>query len=139
MALKKKKDHEVFFERWLRTQRRNALFEVKTKNIRVTKQICIIKPKSPLTEGGTEVFLFNDVKGLIKQGYKYFVLNLETSDLIGSSVGTPVNIFGLLDRIGGTIKLCCLSDRTLRKLEICKLDTIFQIFKTQEEAIDSFR
>jgi|SRR3989344_2632080 len=140
MAIKKKEIRDFVSREWLKGQiLRNRFFEIDTKNIRITRRICTIKPKSPITENGTDQILLHELNNLITRGYKYFILNLETSGLIGSSDGVVVHIFTKLEKIGGTIKLCCLNDRTLNKVRLSKLDIVLQIFETQEEAIDSFR
>ena len=67
------------------------------------------------------------------------VLQLAETDFIDSSgLGALVRVFSVLKGAGGDLKICHLSPRILRVLEITNLLTIFRTYATEKAAIEGF-
>jgi anti-sigma B factor antagonist len=69
---------------------------------------------------------------------KKLVVNLESvSHLDSSGIGTLVEVFRRVNAFGGKLLLCGLNDRVHSVFEITKLDTFFNIFGTEAEALSA--
>ena len=78
--------------------------------------------------GRTDTFLVNRV-----------VLELGETDFIDSSgLGVLVRLFGVLRNAGGGLKLCRMSEKVLRVIEITSLGTLFPAYASEAQAIEAF-
>jgi len=69
---------------------------------------------------------------------KRIIINLEEVPYMDSSgVATLVEAMQIARKHGGQIKLCNLNQRVLSIIEIARLDTIFKIYPTLEDAVNS--
>src|SRR6266404_2419518 len=69
------------------------------------------------------------VKGLIAEGKKKIVLNMDNVTFIDSAgLGT----------LGAALRLCHLGSKFQEVLQITKLLTVFDVFNTEAEAVRSF-
>jgi anti-sigma B factor antagonist len=67
------------------------------------------------------------------------VVNLEKVDYIDSSgLGMLVNCFSTLQRAGGGLRILSPSERDMELMVLTKLATVFQVFKDEQEAVNSF-
>src|ERR1700689_2676664 len=67
------------------------------------------------------------------------VLQLAETDFIDSSgLGALVRVFSVLKGAGGDLKMCHLSPRVLRVLEITNLLNIFRTYPSEKDAIAEF-
>jgi anti-sigma B factor antagonist len=79
------------------------------------------------------------VKSLISQGSRV-VLNLGEVNYIDSGgLGTLVALYTSARSAGGAIKLARLTRRVDDLLQVTKLLTVFEVYETEEEAVESFR
>jgi len=79
------------------------------------------------------------VKGLISQGSRV-VLNLGEVNYIDSGgLGTLVALYTSARSADGSIKLARLTRRVGDLLQVTKLLTVFDVYDTEEEAVQSFR
>ena len=79
------------------------------------------------------------IDALAREGRIDLVLNLHDISFIDSSgIGTIVGKFVSLRRRGGHLKLVCPSMRCRHVLEITHLLPVFQVFETDEAAVESF-
>ena len=103
-----------------------------------------------------EVWLI-EVEGSIKSGMEFdlaeklefclrevdvpkFIIDLKKVPFINSAVlGIFLNVFRESEKFNGRFSLCNISNEVDNLLEITKLDSVFEIFKNQEEALDSFQ
>jgi anti-sigma B factor antagonist len=70
---------------------------------------------------------------------KIVVLNLAETEYIDSSgLGTLLRLYGVLRAVGGGLKLCQLSPKVLRVLEISHLRSFFPPYGSEAEAIQAF-
>src|SRR5262245_52022912 len=77
---------------------------------------------------------------LLERGERYFVINLaNVSYLDNSGLGQLCLIYTLAKKRGGEIKLLKPTPRIQKLLNITKLDTVFQSFDREQEAIEALQ
>jgi anti-sigma B factor antagonist len=77
---------------------------------------------------------------LIQQGERYFVISLANiSYLDNSGLGQLCWLYTVAKNRGGDMKLLKPTSRIKHLLSITKLDTVFQSFECEADAIDSIR
>ena len=75
-----------------------------------------------------------------KQPLKKVVVDLEKVNYIDSSgLATLVEILKRTKMQSGALGLACMSDKVKSLFEITKLDKLFQIFSTQDEAVSKVK
>lgn len=80
--------------------------------------------------------LRNTVKGLLAEGKKKIVLNVERVGFIDSSgLGTFVAAYHTAKAQGGTLALCHLGSKFEELLQMTRLLTVFDSYKTEADAV----
>jgi len=89
---------------------------------------------------GDEVGLLRTaIEALPQDGGPKIILNMQAVDYIDSSgLGTMVMCQMRLHKIKGMAKLAHLNRRSLELLLLTKIDTIFEVFDDETEAVNSF-
>jgi anti-sigma B factor antagonist len=89
---------------------------------------------------GEESSLLRDtVKKAVSENNR-IVLNLgEVSYIDSGGLGTLVALRTSAQNAGGTIKLASLTKRVVDLLQITKLLTVFDVYNSEAEAVESFR
>jgi anti-sigma B factor antagonist len=106
---------------------------------RTVQDILVLNCDGRIVFGEESAELRDSVKALIAQNKK-IVLNLGGVSYIDSGgLGTLVSLYTTAHNSGGSIKLCNLTQRVGDLLQVTKLLTIFEVYETEEEAIQSFR
>ena len=73
---------------------------------------------------------------LIAEGKDKIIVNMESVDAIDSSgIGALVYILKKLKEADGTLKICALSAATRRIMELMKLNRVFSIHDSEDEAL----
>jgi anti-sigma B factor antagonist len=89
--------------------------------------------------GEETVALREKVKGLLGEGKKKLILNLQNVTFIDSSgIGALVAAYTSAKSIGATLRLCNLGSRTIELLQITRLVTVFEISNSEADAVSSF-
>jgi anti-sigma B factor antagonist len=91
--------------------------------------------------------VFGEESSLLRESVKksisennHIVLNLGAINYIDSGgLGTLVALRASAQNAGGTIKLANLTKRVGDLLQVTKLLTVFDVFNSEAEAVDSFR
>ena len=79
------------------------------------------------------------IDGLVNEGRVNVVLDMkDVTRLDSAGIGVLVAKFLSVKRRGGAIKLLHVTARTRRLLHMTKLDTIFEIFEHEAQALRSF-
>jgi anti-sigma B factor antagonist len=79
------------------------------------------------------------IRALISKGSR-IVLNLADVTYIDSGgLGTLVSLYITARNAGGAVKLARLTQRVGDLLQITKLLTVFEVYGSEEEAVQSFR
>jgi len=106
---------------------------------RTVQDILVLNCDGRIVFGEESAELRDTVKGFIAQS-KQIVLNLGGVSYIDSGgLGTLVALYTTAHNAGGAIKLSNLTPRVGDLLQVTKLLTIFEVYDTEEEAIQSFR
>ena len=80
------------------------------------------------------------VKDLIGNGKKKLILNMNNVTMIDSAgLGALVAAYSSTRSGGASLRLCHLGAKFNELLQITKLFTLFEVYNTQADAIDSFR
>jgi anti-sigma B factor antagonist len=106
---------------------------------RMEGDVAVISVSGKLMGGPESDALRNEVKNLIDDGSKKFVVNLKGVPWINSTgLGALMAVYTSIQRSEGVLKLCHVSDRIQSLFMITKLLTIFDTYPDENEAIGSF-
>ena len=101
--------------------------------------VMILDLKGKLTIGEGDELLKDKINSLIQQGHKKLVMNLEGVPYVDSAgLGEIVRTYTTVSRQGGSLKLLNLTKRIEDLLTITKLLAVFNVFETEQEALQSF-
>lgn len=101
--------------------------------------IVILDLHGRITAGEDAAHLRETLRGLAAEGKTRVILNLQHVDYIDSTgLGTLVMGFTTLRKAGGVLKLLQLSRRNIELLVFTKLETVFEIFDDELDAVNSF-
>jgi anti-sigma B factor antagonist len=105
---------------------------------RRVKGILVVDCAGRIVFGEESAELRDTVKKLLTET-KQIVLNLGGVNYIDSGgLGTLVALYTTARNAGGAIKLANLTQRVGDLLQVTKLLTIFEVYDTEEAAVDSF-
>lgn len=106
---------------------------------RTVDGVLIVDCHGRIVFGEESAVLRDTVRKLITENNR-IVLNLGGVSYIDSGgLGTLVSLFTTAHTAGGAIKLANLTQRVGDLLQVTKLVTIFEVFYSEEEAVESFR
>ncbi len=91
--------------------------------------------------GGPDAETFRDIfKTLIDQGKRHIIINLKKVDWINSTgLGILIAGYSSVRKAGGDLVLCNVGDRIDSILYVTKLNLLFPVFDSEEEAAEHFR
>ena len=102
-------------------------------------KVNVLKLTGRLTPDEHEDVLLTNVKQLIEADEKYFLVDLSSVNYINSSgVGTIIQCFRLARSKSGDLKILNPSQSVTHIIQVSKLDSIFEVFRDQAAAIESF-
>jgi anti-sigma B factor antagonist len=102
--------------------------------------ITILDMNGKVTLGEGSVALRNTVRRLLGDGKKKILLNLGDVGYIDSSgIGELVSSFTAVNKEDGTLKLLNLTQKIQDLLAITKLLTVFDVFDSEADALNSFK
>ncbi|MGZ8216232.1 STAS domain-containing protein [Methylomagnum sp.] len=101
--------------------------------------ILVLKLANRRLDASVAAAFKEQVVGLINQGHKIIVLDLESVDFIDSSgLGAMVSCLKLVG-VKGRIALCHLAGPVLSMLQLTRMDKVFVIHPTTEQALEALR
>lgn len=107
--------------------------------VRTVHDILVVNCDGRVVFGEESAELRDTVKKLLAENNQ-LVLNLGGVTYIDSGgLGTLVALYTTAHNAGGSIKLSNLTQRVGDLLQVTKLLTVFEVYPTEEEAIQSFR
>ena len=107
--------------------------------VRTKDDIVVVDCAGRIVFGEESADLRDTVKMVITQS-KRIVLNLSGVSYIDSGgLGTLVALYTTARNNGGSIKLANLTPRVGDLLQVTKLVTVFDVYDSEEKAIESFR
>ena len=106
---------------------------------RVVGGVTILDLSGKMTLGEGDELLREKIASLVNAGQKQLLLNLDGVPYIDSAgLGEIVRTYTTVSRQGGKLKLLNLTKRIEDLLSITKLLTVFEVYDTEAEAIQSF-
>ena len=105
---------------------------------RVEKGVTIVDCDGRIVFGEESALLRDTLKKLIVESSQ-IVLNLGGISYIDSGgLGTLVALYTSAQNAGGAVKLANLTQRVDDLLQVTKLLTVFEVYDSEQKAIDSF-
>jgi len=106
---------------------------------RIKEGILVVECTGRIVFGDESIRLRDTLKELVSQNNR-IVLNLGQVSYIDSvGLGTLVALYTTANKGGGAIKLANLTKRVGDLLQVTKLLTVFEVFDSEQKAIDSFK
>jgi anti-sigma B factor antagonist len=106
---------------------------------RTVDGILVLDCSGRIVFGEESASLRDAVKKFIADGKNRIVLNLSGVNYIDSGgLGTLVALYTTARNAGGSIKLANLTQRVGDLLQVTKLVTIFDVYDSEDEALQSF-
>jgi len=107
-------------------------------NRRITENGTLVIQATGRLDGETNDYFFGCVKDEIEAGNKKIVINFDGLGHVSSvGLGSLVRASSRASKVGGTIYLACIENEVLEVLRIVRFDKLFNIYATEEEAIES--
>lgn len=101
--------------------------------------VTILDLKGRLVVGDGDDLFRETLNHLIQGGRRHILLNLRDLTYIDSGgLGVMVSKYISICNRGGQMKFCNVSDRPSKVLSITRLETIFQTFSSEADALKSF-
>jgi len=89
--------------------------------------------------GGSSVSLASAVDSLLEQGQRHILLNLEgIASIDARGLGELVSTYVVVTRSGGQFKLLNLTQMMRELMRTTKLQTVFDVYETESQAVASF-
>ena len=102
-------------------------------------EVAVVHASGKLMGGPESDALRDEVKRLLEDGVRRFVINLKGVPWINSTgLGALMSVYTSIQREDGGLKLCHVSDRIQSLFMITKLLTIFDTHASQDEAVAAF-
>lgn len=116
-----------------------------TFDSQIIDKVAVIRCKGRITLGDEVQALEAEVNRQIKipgtdtNRFKHVVLQLAETDFLDSSgLGSLVRLVGVLRAAGGGLKICQLSPRVLKVIEMTNLTAVFPPYESEAAAIAAF-
>lgn len=107
--------------------------------MRTVRDVRILDCSGKITLGEGTMAVRNTVRDILKENGKKIILNLADVNYIDSSgIGELVSTYTTVTNAGGQLKLLSLTKKIHELLQITKLLTVFQVFDSEEAAVNSF-
>jgi anti-sigma B factor antagonist len=101
--------------------------------------VAILDLSGKLALGDGDGLLKDKVNSLIHQGLKEIALNLGGLSYMDSAgLGELISVLSTVTRAGGHIKIFNLTKRVSDLLTITKVLTVFDVFDSEQETLNSF-
>lgn len=101
--------------------------------------IVILDLNGRLVAGDETSILREYIREMAASGAVQAILNLKEVDYIDSTgLGTLVICFTTVRKAGGILKLLNLTRRNIELIVLTKLETVFEVFNDEQEAVNSF-
>ena len=101
--------------------------------------VAILDLSGKLALGDGDGLLKDKVNSLVHQGLKEIALNLgRLSYMDSAGLGELISVHSTATRAGGHIKIFNLTKRVSDLLTITKVLTVFDVFESEQETLNSF-
>ena len=101
--------------------------------------VVIMEPKSNILGGPDAMALNEEIHQQVLNGKQYFVLNMTSVELMNSSgLGILISNLTTVKNKGGDLRLVNVSSKIEHILKIARLSSVFTVYKTVDEAVQSY-
>ena len=102
--------------------------------------VTVLDMSGKITIGEGSVALRTAVRRLLEEGKKRILLNLSGVSYVDSSgIGELVSSYTAINKEGGQLKLLNLTQKIQDLLTITKLLTVFDVYDSEADALNSFK
>jgi len=102
--------------------------------------VTVLDMDGKVTIGEGSVALRTAIRRLLEEGKKKILLNLAGVGYIDSSgIGELVSSYTAIGKVGGQLKLLKLTQKLRDLLTITKLLTVFDVYDSEAEALNSYK
>ena len=109
-------------------------------NERQAGDVTVLDMSGKITIGEGSVALRTAIRRLLEEGKKRILLNLSGVSYVDSSgIGELVSSYTAINKDGGQLKLLNLTQKLQDLLTITKLLTVFDVYDSEAEALNSFK
>ena len=109
-------------------------------NERQAGDVTVLDMSGKITIGEGSVSLRSAIRRLLEEGQKRILLNLSAVSYIDSSgIGELVSSYTAINKEGGQLKLLNLTQKIKDLLTITKLLTVFDVYDSEADALNSFK
>ncbi|HKY28436.1 MAG TPA: STAS domain-containing protein [Pyrinomonadaceae bacterium] len=109
-------------------------------NERQAGDVTVLDMSGKITIGEGSVALRTAIRRLLEEGKKRILLNLSGVSYVDSSgIGELVSSYTAINKEGGQLKLLNLTQKLQDLLTITKLLTVFDVYESEAEALNSFK
>jgi anti-sigma B factor antagonist len=109
-------------------------------NERKAGDVTVLDMSGKITIGEGSVALRTAIRRLLEEGKRRILLNLSGVSYVDSSgIGELVSSFTAINKEGGQLKLLNLTQKIQDLLAITKLLTVFDVYESEAEALNSFK
>jgi len=109
-------------------------------NERQAGDVTVLDMSGKITIGEGSVNLRAAIRRLLEEGKKRILLNLASVSYIDSSgIGELVSSYTAINKEGGQLKLLNLTQKIKDLLTITKLLTVFDVYESEADALNSFK
>ena len=116
-----------------------CLEEAMKTNVKKLGDVVVLELQGKITIGEGDVLMRKHIKEQVEKGEMNLVLDMkEVKYMDSSGVGELVSSFTSVKNAGGSLKLANLQSRILDLLQLTALITVFEIFDSLEDALNSF-
>lgn len=104
------------------------------------RDVVVVKPKDKLMGGPECDDAKQTLETFIKDGYKQLVMDFSELEWTNSAgIGSLISCYHMLRRHEGELKFANPTPKVKYYLSITKLDQVFQVFDSVDEAVESFQ
>ena len=109
-------------------------------NERQAGDVTVLDMSGRVTIGEGSVALRTGIRRLLEEGKKKILLNMGGVGYIDSSgIGELVSSFTAINKDGGQLKMLNLTQKLRDLLAITKLLTVFDVYESESEALNSYK
>ncbi len=109
-------------------------------NVKEKYNCIVVKAPAKLIGGSLSEEMRNILHNYVEENKKNVIVDLGEVNVVNSTgIGILISGFTTMKNAGGDLKLANLNTKTEGLLSITKLNTVFDIHKNVEEAIESFK
>jgi anti-anti-sigma factor len=106
---------------------------------RIVDEVIVLSPERGL-KGEVENVLKERIDALVREGRLEILIDMKDMPRIDSSeLGRLIRSHISVRQAGGRVRLCNISDRVMMLMKMSKLDTVLDLYGSEEEALASIR